>query len=190
MGHAFERSLARLRAAGARIETIELPLSEMAGLQAQGGFAAAESWAWHRRALATREADYDRRVALRIRRGEAISAADYLDLHAQRRAWIAQMQAFMQGFDALLSPTVPTVAPELAPLEADDAAFFATNALMLRNTSVVNLLDGCAISLPCQQAGELPVGLMLWAEGGQDDALLSLALHIESAPADRRGALR
>lgn len=181
VARAFERSLARLRAAGAQIETLDLPLAEIASLQAQGGFAAAESWAWHRRALATRAADYDPRVALRIRRGEAISAADYLDLHAQRRAWIAQMHTAMQGFDAMLSPTVPTVAPELAPLQTSDEAFFAANALMLRNTSVVNVLDGCAISLPCHQADELPVGLMLWTEGQRDDALLSLALQIESA---------
>ena len=53
------------------------------------------------------------------------------------------------------------------------------NALLLRNPSVANLLDGCAISLPCQEEGELPVGLMLWSTAAQDDLLLSLALQIE-----------
>ena len=45
---------------------------------------------------------------------------------------------------------------------ADDEAFFATNALLLRNPSVVNFLDGCALSLPCHRPGEMPVGLMVW----------------------------
>ncbi len=69
------------------------------------------------------------------------------------------MEAALDGFDALLSPTVPCVAPELAPLVASDERFFATNGLLLRNPSVVNLLDGCALSLPCHESGQLPVGL-------------------------------
>jgi amidase/aspartyl-tRNA(Asn)/glutamyl-tRNA(Gln) amidotransferase subunit A len=73
------------------------------------------------------------------------------------------------------------VAPSLAPLVADDAAFFATNALLLRNPSIVNLLDGCALSLPCHAAGELPVGLMVWSGAGRDDIVLDAGLAIESA---------
>jgi len=68
----------------------------------------------------------------------------------------------------------------MAALAADDQAFVATNALLLRNPSAVNFLDGCAISLPCHGDGEWPVGLMLFAPGGGDDRLLSAALTIES----------
>jgi len=81
----------------------------------------------------------------------------------------------------MLSPTVPCVAPPLAPLLADDAAFFATNALLLRNPSVVNLLDGCALSLPCHAPDELPVGLMVWSGALQDDTVLGVSLAIEAA---------
>ena len=181
VARAFERALQALRRRGAQIDEIALPpLQELAALMAQGGFAAAESWAWHRRRLAERAADYDPRVALRIRRGEAIGAADYLDLHAARASWIDRMAGLMHGVDALLSPTVPIVAPELAPLVASDERFFATNALLLRNPSVVNMLDGCAISLPCHAAGELPAGLMVWAGALSDDRVLDIALAIES----------
>ena len=182
VARAFERTLAQLRAAGAQIDDLPLaPLGDMAGLQAQGGFSAAESWAWHRARLAQREADYDPRVVQRIRRGEAISAADYIDLHQARLRWIAGMGAAVQGYDALLSPTVPMVAPALAPLLGSDKRFFAINALLLRNPSVVNLLDGCAISLPCQAPGQMPVGLMVWGPAMADDAVLGVALQIEAA---------
>jgi aspartyl-tRNA(Asn)/glutamyl-tRNA(Gln) amidotransferase subunit A len=177
---AFDGAVAKLRAAGARIEEIPLaPLAELASINAQGGFPAAESWAWHRARLASRGDRYDPRVALRIRRGETMSAADYIGLVQARRDWIARVEADLLGFDAALSPTVPLVAPPLAPLIGDDEAFFAANRRALRNPAAVNFLDGCALSLPCQRAGELPVGLMVWGPALADDAVLGASLAIE-----------
>ena len=63
----------------------------------------------------------------------------------------------------------------------DDAEFFRVNGLLLRNTSVVNMLDGCGISLPCHTPDELPVGLMVWHAALHDDAVLSAGLQIEKA---------
>lgn len=192
VARAFERTLQALRSAGARIEELPLPaLGELAGLQASGGFAAAESYAWHRHLLADHAAQYDPRVLSRIQRGAAISAADYIDLLQARRGWIARVEQALAGFDAVLSPTVPIVAPPLAdvlPGEGKDAAldaardetFFRINGLLLRNPSVVNMLDGCAISLPCHAPDELPVGLMVWQGAMRDDVVLNIALQIEN----------
>ena len=185
----FERALGALRAAGAHVADIDLPLlNEAASLQRSGGLSAIESWAWHRRSLATREAAYDPRVALRIRRGEGVSAADYIDLLEERRRWIARMEEALAGYDALLCPTLPIVAPPIAPLLASDDDFFATNALLLRNPSLVNLLDGCALSLPCHRAGDWPVGLMVWGPALADDCVLAASLAIEAALAPLRRA--
>jgi len=182
VARAFERALGALSARGARIEEIDLALlGEAATINATGGFSAAESWAWHRHLLAAHEGEYDPRVARRIRRGESMSAADYIDLIGARRRWIARMEAALAGFDALLSPTVPIVAPAVAPLIVGDEAFFAVNGALLRNPSLVNLLDGCALSLPCHVAGELPVGLMVWHAALHDDAVLEASLAIETA---------
>ena len=182
VARAFARSLETLRAAGARVDEIELPpLLELATINAGGGFPAAESWAWHRRLLAEHGARYDPRVALRIRRGERMSAADYIELGEARRRWIALTDDALRPYDALLSPTVPMVAPPIAPLVDSDDAFFAANALLLRNPAVVNMLDGCALSLPCHADGEMPVGLMVWSSALRDDAVLDAALAIEAA---------
>lgn len=182
---AFERAIDSLRAAGAVITPIDLPLlHEAAELQRGGGIPAAESWAWHRAALATRQALYDPRVALRIGRGEAIG--DYAELLAERKAWIARIEAALSGFDALLSPTVPIVAPRTQPLIDSDDAFFAANALLLRNPSLINLLDGCALSLPCHRQGDWPVGLMVWSTAMADDRVLNVSLAIEAALAASR----
>lgn len=177
---AFERSLARLRAAGAQILDIDLPaLGELPSPQARGALVAVEAWNWHRELITRREADYDPRVAWRIRRGEHIAAASLREALADRQRFMASLEASLQEVDAVLSPTVPVVAPLLQPLLDSDDVFYATNALLLRNTALVNALDGCAISLPCQAPGELPVGLMLWAPAMRDEALLNLALALE-----------
>ena len=181
VARAFEQTLAALRRAGATLDELPLaPLGELAHLQSQGGFTAAESWAWHRHRLAQRQADYDPRVLQRIRRGESISAADYLDLLQTRRQWIARVEAEVAGYDALLSPTVPMVAPALGPLLASDKGFFAINGLLLRNPSAVNMLDGCALSLPCHGPGQMPVGLMVWGPAMADEAVLGVSLAIEA----------
>jgi amidase/aspartyl-tRNA(Asn)/glutamyl-tRNA(Gln) amidotransferase subunit A len=188
VARALERALTRLRAAGARVDEIALaPLAELPGLRASGGFAA-ETYAWHRRLIAEHATRYDPRVLARIRGGEGMSAADYITLLHARRDWIARMEAALAGFDAVLSPTVPIVAPtlaEVAPGEERDARFFQLNNLTLRNTSVVNMLDGCAISLPIQRPGEPGVGLMLWHGALRDDTVLNIALQVETALQDK-----
>ena len=182
VAQAFERSLLVLRRAGAHIEEIALEeISELGAINATGGLSAAESYAWHRKLITEHQASYDPRVALRILRGASMSAADYIDLVAARKAWITRMEARLDGFDAVLSPTVPLVAPPIAGLLKDDTEFFRVNGLLLRNTSVVNMLDGCAISLPCHTPGQLPVGLMLWHAAMHDDTVLDLALQVEAA---------
>jgi aspartyl-tRNA(Asn)/glutamyl-tRNA(Gln) amidotransferase subunit A len=177
---AFDRSLNALHRAGAQIEEIALPeLSELAPMQAAGSIAAAEAYAWHRDLLAQHGAQYDPRVASRMQRGAAMTAADYICLLAARRDWITRVEQRLAPFDAVLSPTVPIVAPSIASVLASDGEYFRVNALLLRNTTVVNMLDGCAISIPCQAPGDLPVGLMLWHGALHDDAILHLALLAE-----------
>ena len=179
---AFERSLQMLRQAGAQIEEIPLQeIDELALINASGGLSAAQSHAWHRKLLADHQAQYDPRVALRILRGASMSAADYIDLLAARQDWINRMGQRLAAFDAVLSPTVPIVAPSIASVLDNDNEFFRVNSLLLRNTAVVNMLDGCAISLPCHAPGELPVGLMLWHAALHDDAVLGLALQVEAS---------
>ena len=185
---AYVRAVEALRAAGATITEIDLPvlLDQSPGLRA-GGISAAESWAWHHERLRRVGAQYDPRVALRIRRGEAIGEQGLAALLQERRTWIGRVESAVSGYDALLSPTVPIVAPRIADL-ADDAAFFDVNGRLLRNPAIVNLLDGCALSLPCHIAGDWPVGMMVWGCALSDDRVLSVSLAVEAALAPLRGA--
>ncbi len=185
VARAFDAALKTLRDAGATVQEITLqPLAQLRSLLGTGGFPGAESYAWHKPLLERKAAQYDPRVRARIERGAGMLAHEYVELLHARQAWIACMMQEMSAFDAILSPTVPLIAPplaDLAPGPSRDEAFFRANALLLRNPSMVNMLDGCAISIPCQAQGELAVGLMIWHGPMRDDGVLNTALLAEAA---------
>jgi aspartyl-tRNA(Asn)/glutamyl-tRNA(Gln) amidotransferase subunit A len=177
----FERALETLSRAGALIERIAVPeFLDVGVMNTKGGFAAAESYAWHRYLIVSHGDVYDPRVRVRILRGEAISAADYIDLLNARRSLIARANARLAPYDALVMPTTANTPPRIADL-ADDKAFAAANLRALRNCTLINMIDGCAISLPAQREGEVPVGLMLASSGGSDRRVFELAAAIEGA---------
>ena len=178
---AFERSLSVLSAAGAHITHMAFPMfDELPAVNAKGGFAASEAFAWHRTVLAEKGDLYDPRIRARIQRGEAMSAADYLELVAARARLVAAFDAATAPFDAVLMPTVPIVAPTIAELD-DERAYNRINLLVLRNTALGNFFDRCSISVPCHRAGEAPVGLMLTGETMGDRRLFAIAQSVEAA---------
>lgn len=184
---AFQAALSALSAAGAVVTDLAVPeFATFAEINPHGGVQGAEAWAWHRALIARDGARYDPRVRQRIERSSALSAADFVDALHARTAWIAAVEARIAPFDALVLPTVPVVAPPIAPLVADDALYGATNILVLRNTNRINFLDGCALSVPCHAPGTAPVGLMIAGVGGSDRRILSIGMAVEAALAATR----
>jgi aspartyl-tRNA(Asn)/glutamyl-tRNA(Gln) amidotransferase subunit A len=177
---AWERALRALGAAGARLSDVTLPeLAELSQINRKGGFSVAEAYALHRERLASDASQYDPRVSARILRGREQDAADYIHLHAQRASFIDRVTPRLAAFDALLMPTVPIIAPALSDLASDDA-YTRINALVLRNSSIVNFLDGCAISIPCHEPGSAPVGLTIFGLRHTDRRILAVAGAAES----------
>jgi aspartyl-tRNA(Asn)/glutamyl-tRNA(Gln) amidotransferase subunit A len=175
----FDRTLQTLSKAGALIEHIEVPeFLDVGMMNAKGGFAAAESFAWHRYLITSKGDIYDPRVYVRIMRGEAITAADYIDLLNARRSLISRIATRLAPYDALVMPTTANTPPRIADL-ADDKAFAAANLRSLRNCTLINMIDGCAISLPAHREGEVPVGFMLASTGGSDRRIFELASAME-----------
>lgn len=175
----FFASLSRLSAAGAAV--LELPLKqfgELAAVNSKGGLIAAEAYAAQKERLRLQGDQFDPRVRVRMEKALTQTQQDYADLLGFRREWIRSVTASMEGTDLLVCPTVPTIAPAIASL-ADDDEFGRVNLAMLRNPTFANFLDGCAISIPCHQAGAAPVGLMLIGRRGEDARVLAAAQAIE-----------
>jgi aspartyl-tRNA(Asn)/glutamyl-tRNA(Gln) amidotransferase subunit A len=173
---AFVSAVARFERAGVRISHEAMPLfDDMAAVNAKGGISPPEACAIHRDRMQRRAADIDPNVRARIERGCAVTDADFADMVRERARLVRAMDARLTAVDALLMPTTAIVAPTIAEV-ADQNVFAARNAAVLRNPSIINFFDLCAISLPLPTpTAAMPAGLMLIARNGQDRRLFRIA---------------
>ncbi|MDY6947030.1 MAG: amidase [Pseudomonadota bacterium] len=177
---AFEVGIGKLAKAGVAI--LQRPLAELlraAEVNSRGGIATAEAYAWHRPLLERHPDQYDPRVANRILKARDFTDQYVREMHDARAEVINAFTGATSDVDALVLPTTPIIPPALAAFE-QDADYVRLNGLVLRNPSLGNFLDGCAISLPVHRPGEAPVGLMLIGRRGTDERLLAIAQSIES----------
>jgi len=177
---AFERTVSALTRAGPRI--VEMPL-EMLGdytrINIKGGLPVAEAFAWHEKLIERRGQDYDPRIRTRIARGRDMTAAEYIRLVEARADFIRRFDVETEAFDALVMPTVPMTAPPIAAF-AKDEDYARLNLKLLRNTAIINFLDRCALTLPIEEPGTAPVGLMVAGRHGEDHRLLAIGYGIET----------
>jgi aspartyl-tRNA(Asn)/glutamyl-tRNA(Gln) amidotransferase subunit A len=179
VGKRFPAALDRLEQAGVRRTAEKLPLIDaMTEVLAKGGVLLPEAYAVHRDRLARRGEAIDPNIRARLERAGKIAAADYIDMARARAALIRAMDARLADLDVLVMPTTPIVAPLMTEVEQPDD-FARRNALLLRNTTIWNFFDCCAISLPLPRDGGLPAGLMLAARNGHDHRLLRIAAAVE-----------
>jgi aspartyl-tRNA(Asn)/glutamyl-tRNA(Gln) amidotransferase subunit A len=177
---AFAQAIASLTKGGARLRDKALPLIEkMVEVNKRGGVQPAEAFTVNRDLLDRRGADVDPNIRARLERARSIGAADYIWMVRERLGLIDEMDAWLADTDVLVMPTCPIVAPTQAEVAAPDE-FARKNAMALRNTSVWNFFDCCAISLPIPGA-KLPAGLMLVARNGHDRELFAMATAAERA---------
>jgi aspartyl-tRNA(Asn)/glutamyl-tRNA(Gln) amidotransferase subunit A len=174
---AFEAALARLAAAGARVD--RGPVAAVAPTLALfPAVAAPEAYGVWREAIEANPDVMFARIRDRFRAGAAIAAADHVAalraLDGQRRAW-ADATA---GYDAVLMPTTANLPPDVERMLAEPPLYAAENLLALRNPTLANLLGLCALTLP---TGIPACGLMLMAPGGADARLLRLGRAAEQA---------
>ncbi len=187
----YEAAVSAVTAAGVSVTDVGFPeLNELGHVNRDGGLAPAEALEWHHRLIADRGEQYDQRVRRRIEGGSRASAVYYIEVLNHRRRLIERFTEVAAGFDAILAPTVAILPPPIAgfppdgdPSDPDDRYYSTTNLKALRNTSVGNFLDCCAVSLPmCEpdaRANAPAVGVMVMAPAMSDERLLGVAATLE-----------
>lgn len=144
----------------------------------------AEAFAWHAGLLERRGPYYDPRIKARIETGRLVEATAYVAALGRRGELMAAFDAELADADALVLPTVPTIAPTFVEArEQEDAV----RTRLLRNVAPFSFLDCCAVSLPIHEPGSAPVGLSVVGRRGDDWPLLDLAAAIEAALAFAEG---
>ena len=182
VGANFERALDALAQAGARIERGPCPIFDEinAATAEHGGLSSAEAYAEYRAYLEGPErARIDRRVVARMMPGKTMSALNVLHIQ-QARTRLQRELAALLGGRLMLMPTTPNTAPEIAPLEADDAEFSRMNMRGLRNTVLGNFLDTPGVAMPSgTDANGMPTSILLSGNARQDEMVLGHAYGVE-----------
>jgi len=184
----FERALDALAQAGATIERGPCPIfDEIVAVTAEhGGLSAAESYHSYRGHLESPDVSrIDRRVVARMMPGKTMSAHSLLTIQQTRTRLRAALAELLDG-RLMLMPTTPNIAPEIAPLEADDAVFSHMNLRGLRNTLMGNFLNTPGVAMPTgTDANGMPTSILLSGNAQDDDTVLGFAFAVERALAPR-----
>ncbi|MCO5309738.1 MAG: amidase family protein [Austwickia sp.] len=102
---------------------------------------------------------------------QAIRLADRMAAGVQRR---------FAAYDVVLTPTIACLPPRLGRLDATGSTRALLRSLpMVAFTTLANVTGHAAISVPAGVIGGLPVGVQLYAPGGDETRLLPLAAQLE-----------
>jgi aspartyl-tRNA(Asn)/glutamyl-tRNA(Gln) amidotransferase subunit A len=171
----FDLVLERIAAAGHDLVPVDFSfLQDAIGLNRI--LVSAEAYEFYSGDLDRLSSIGDPRVLARIRFRETLSDEDVDKAYASRREVASRANELLAGFDALLVPTLQILPPTIAEAEID---FDRVNAAMLRNTSLLNLADACAMSMPTPSGAQRPGALMIGGAKGTDARVLSVGARLD-----------
>lgn len=171
---AYDTALDTLRGLGARIDTFSAPRGYDEITKANGTLIAVEGYAHHGEMYDDVSKPMDEDVRARILDGKDITATEYIRTLQDRRLAQAEFYGAMQGFDAILTPTVTKAArPVVDANQQESPAHF---------TRAINYLGMCALSVPTGLTpGALPTSLQIAARGSEEATALRIGAALESA---------
>lgn len=175
---AMEHALMGIKTLVADIKDVRLDVSTDRTVQA------AESYAYHAENVAKSPELYQPETLRRIRTGEKVTAADYIERRRELETARRTIRDVFADVDLLVTPTTPMDGPTISELRANPEALRPAELKLLRNTRPFNVWGLPAISVPCgfTQSG-LPIGLQIAGPHWREDLVLRLAYAYEQATA-------
>jgi aspartyl-tRNA(Asn)/glutamyl-tRNA(Gln) amidotransferase subunit A len=178
---AFEATVERLRAAGARVQDVDVRhAGDIVPIYLH--IMLPDAAAYHAKTLDACGEKYTAPVRVRLEMGRHVLAEDYIRAMAGRAVLQREVDGAVANHDALVLPTMPIAAP---PIGADTVRVGSVQEpvrnLMLRNTQLFNVTGHPAISLPAgRTSGGLPCAVQLVGPRMRTEALGCVALACES----------
>jgi aspartyl-tRNA(Asn)/glutamyl-tRNA(Gln) amidotransferase subunit A len=172
-----------LRGLGAQVDSVATPeVAEAAGDQRRAFVIAAEALAVNGRFIDEQFDALDPVVAHRMKGGRQLSATDYFSVLRQWAALRARLVRTLADVDVLLVPATQIPPRPVAAIDASLEVYADANGRYLRNTALGNILNLCAVTLPCGfTADGLPLGLMIYAKPFDEALALRVAWAYEQA---------
>ncbi|MFK7894044.1 MAG: amidase family protein [Granulosicoccus sp.] len=173
---AFQNQLDTLAAAGHNITELAMHALDdwTVALRMTVSYEAQSQYKPYLQALETQG---DPNVLGRIHLSDGMTEADLAGHQKQRQQAIAWFNNQLRGYDALLAPTTKCERPAIADASAD---FVNYNGAVLRNTTYINLVNGCGLTLPVERGDSLPpAALMVCGPENQDATVLSASRVID-----------
>jgi aspartyl-tRNA(Asn)/glutamyl-tRNA(Gln) amidotransferase subunit A len=147
----------------------------------------AESYALHAANVARSPELYQPETLRRIRSGEKVTAADYIQRRRELDEARRDISKIFADIDLLVTPTMPIPAPRIEDLKTNPDALRPAELKLLRNTRPFNVWGLPAISIPCGfTEGGLPIGLQIAGPHWREDIVLRLAHAFEQATAGHK----
>ena len=175
---AMDHALAGLQSLGTELREVQLEVPTDRTLQA------AESYAYHAENVAKSPELYQAETVRRIRSGEKVTAAEYIQRRREQDESRRGIRAVFADVDVLVTPTMPMPAPAIADLKANPEALRPAELRLLRNTRPFNVWGLPAISVPCGfTQGGLPIGMQIAGAHWREDLMLRVAHAYEQATA-------
>lgn len=185
VGSDFARSVTALSRAGAKIVEFRWPeLGDSGWWETYKIILRFESYTWHRNLFAAKAADYPLRLQNMMRAGARLRPDQHERALGEHRRLAVAAHATVQPFTAVLMPTVPIVPSKLIELD-DPTRAERIEYLIGKNCEVANFFDFCSCTLPMNEPGNLPTGLLVMGVRGSDQKTLAVAERIEDLCRDR-----
>jgi aspartyl-tRNA(Asn)/glutamyl-tRNA(Gln) amidotransferase subunit A len=181
VGAEVERALAVIRAMVAEVREIQFADVRI-DVPTDRTVQAAEAYAFHATDVARTPELYQPETLRRMRTGENISAAEYIQRRRELEEARRRAQDIFADIDLLVTAATPLPAPAIADLKKDPGALRPAELVLLRNTRPFNVWGLPAVSLPCgfTKSG-LPIGLQIAGPHWREEFVLRLAHAYESA---------
>ena len=173
----FSKAISKISSAGIKITEIKTDIFQEA--RKINLFSPIDAYIWHKDLINKFSDQYDQRVLERIKLGASFTMNEIKELDIERKNWINKVNKLCEGFDCLIMPTVPIIPPSIKDLISSDDFFFKINSLLLRNPSLINLFDGCSLTIPFYPRNGFPVGIMISSKAMKDEHLISIGINLE-----------